>query len=175
MEFSCGSQDLSVQGSVIVPVTANKMSLTQALKARVERQTETGKLRGRTEGHPRSLLQRRALRTDWADPHDNPDQRRSGRGQLGRLTAACKAMGSALGRERGPTHAMGRTPVMCACRFREDAVVPVEASPACALDESRQYRPRIGRHLLSLGEAEVCRAGPETTAARLYEGGPVVK
>ncbi len=32
MEFSCGSTTVSIQGSVIVPISANKMSLTQTLK-----------------------------------------------------------------------------------------------------------------------------------------------
>jgi len=34
MEFSCGITTVSVQGSVIAPVSADKMSLTQALKAK---------------------------------------------------------------------------------------------------------------------------------------------
>ena len=32
MEFSCGSTSVTVQGSVIVPLKADKMSFTQALK-----------------------------------------------------------------------------------------------------------------------------------------------
>jgi len=37
MEFSCGVNTVSVRGSVIVPVKANKMSLTQALKAKASK------------------------------------------------------------------------------------------------------------------------------------------
>ena len=37
MEFSCGATTVSVQGSVIVPVKANKMALTQALKFKAKK------------------------------------------------------------------------------------------------------------------------------------------
>jgi hypothetical protein len=51
-------------------------------------------------------------------------------------------------------------------RYRLKASASIHGSESVELDESRQHRARIGRRLLSPGEAAVCRAVDETTAAR---------
>jgi len=54
MEFSCGLTTVSIQGSVIVPVKTNKMSLTQALKFKASKgkQTPEGFV-----GEPKDILE----------------------------------------------------------------------------------------------------------------------
>jgi hypothetical protein len=54
MEFSCASTTVSVQGSVIVPVTADKMSVTQALKAKASKGKQTPE---NFEGGPNDILE----------------------------------------------------------------------------------------------------------------------
>ena len=54
MEFSCGSTTVSVQGSVIVPVTADKMALTQALKFKASKGKQTPES---FEGAPKDILE----------------------------------------------------------------------------------------------------------------------
>jgi|GEM_PF-991246 len=53
MEFICGSTSVAVQGSVIVPVTANKMSLTDALKFKASKGKQTPEA---FEGAPKDIL-----------------------------------------------------------------------------------------------------------------------
>jgi FG-GAP repeat len=54
VEFSCGSTVVSVQGSVIVPVKANKMSVTQALKFKASKGRQTPE---RFEGVAKDILE----------------------------------------------------------------------------------------------------------------------